>query len=191
MKNLIMIASLFSMLFQRCTGPVKSKPMDAENESKSSIYEIPLKTIDGKDFDLSTLKGKKILIVNTASQCGFTYQYDDLQKLHEKFGDKVAVLGFPANNFGGQEPGSNEQIQGFCKKNYGVTFQMFNKVSVKGSDIHPLFKWLSTKEMNGWNDKTPSWNFCKYLVSENGELLKFYSSSVKPLDPEITNAIQN
>lgn len=178
------------MLFQRCTGPVKSKPLDMENKSKTSVYDIQVKTIDGKDMPLSSFKGKKMLIVNTASQCGFTYQYEDLQKLHDQYGDKVVVLGFPANNFGGQEPGSNEQIQGFCKKNYGVTFQMFQKVSVKGSDSHPLFKWLSSKELNGWNDKSPTWNFCKYLVSETGELLKFYGSSVKPLDKEILDAIQ-
>jgi len=189
MKKIIMVCSILSFLFHNCTGSVKSKPLNSV--SKTSIYDIPLKTIDGKDFSLATLKGKKILIVNTASFCGFTNQYAELQKLHEKYGDKVAVLGFPSNDFGGQEPENEQTIKQFCQKNYGVTFQMFSKISVKGEKMHPLYKWLSSKELNGWNDKAPSWNFSKYLINENGELIKFYSSTVKPLDPEIINAIQN
>jgi glutathione peroxidase len=132
--------------------------------------------IDGKTIDFSQYKGKPVLIVNTASKCGNTPQYADLQKLHEQYGDKVIILGFPANNFGGQEPGSNIQIAEFCQQNYGVSFQMFEKISVKGDDQHELYKWL--KEKTG---QEPTWNFCKYLVKPDGTV-KFFSSKVKPLD---------
>jgi glutathione peroxidase len=124
-----------------------------------------------------------------ASECGYTGQYKGLQELWEKYSDKVTVIGFPANNFGGQEPGSNEEIQTFCSKNYGVTFPMFEKISVKGDDTHELYKWLTDKEQNGWNDKAPVWNFSKYLVSEDGKLLKFYSTKVAPMDAEITGQL--
>ena len=149
-----------------------------------SIYDFKVKSIEGKDVELSQYKGKYMLIVNTASKCGYTPQYADLEKLHEQFGDKVAVLGFPANNFLWQEPGSSKEIAAFCEKNYGVKFQMFEKVSVKGSDKAPLYKWLEAK-----TGETPSWNFCKYLISPQGEVLGFYPSKVKPLDKEITDKI--
>jgi glutathione peroxidase len=110
--------------------------------------------------------------------------------LNNKYGDKVTILGFPANNFMGQEPGSNEEIKGFCQKNYGVTFQMFEKVSVKGKDVHPLYQWLSDKALNGWNDQAPSWNFCKYLINEKGELVKFFPSKVAPMSDEITSLLK-
>jgi glutathione peroxidase len=169
---------------------VESRPKSQENNmSATSFYDFKVKTIDGKDFDLKSLKGKKVLIVNTASECGFTPQYKDLQALHEKYKEKLTIIGFPANNFGGQEPGSNTEIKGFCEKNYGVTFQMMEKISVKGSDMHPLYKWLSTKEQNGWNNETPNWNFCKYLIDENGQLLKFFNSSVKPMSSDITSVL--
>jgi glutathione peroxidase len=155
-----------------------------------SIYDFKIKSIDGKEIDFSKYKGKKLLIVNVASKCGYTPQYKDLQELNTKYGDKVTILGFPANNFMGQEPGNNDEIKGFCEKNYGVTFQLFEKISVKGSDIHPLYQWLSKKELNGWNDKAPSWNFCKYLVNENGELVKFFPSSVVPTSEEITSLLK-
>ena len=142
----------------------------------SSIYDFKINSLDGKLIDFSQYKGKTLLIVNTASECGYTPQYADLQKLHEQYGQTVTILGFPANNFGGQEPGSNDQIASFCKKNYGVTFQMFEKVSVKGEDQHPLYQWL--KEKSG---SEPTWNFCKYLVKPDGTV-KFFSSKVKPLD---------
>jgi len=161
-----------------------------ENNLSKTVHDFTLKTIDGKDVNLAAYKGKKILIVNVASKCGYTPQYDELQKFHEKYGEKVAVLGFPANNFGGQEPGSNEEIATFCKKNYGVSFQMFAKISVTGEDQHPLYKWLSTKAENGWNDQAPRWNFCKYLVDENGKLLKYFGSGVKPFDDEIVNLVK-
>ncbi len=151
----------------------------------SSIYDFKVEAIDGTTIDFSEYKGKKLLIVNTASKCGYTPQYEDLQTLHEEYGDKLVILGFPSNNFMGQEPGTNLQIAEFCSENYGVTFQMFAKVEVKGKDQHPLYKWLSNKDLNGWNDDAPSWNFCKYLIDENGKLVKFYKSSVKPMDQEI------
>lgn len=153
--------------------PLKSTDM--------SFYDFELKGIDGRKVDLNAYKGKKILIVNVASECGYTPQYEDLQNLHEQFGNKVAVFGFPANNFGGQEPGTNQEIVEFCQANYGVSFQMFEKISVVGKDKHPLYKWL--KEQSG---EEPNWNFCKYLLDENGKVLAFYPSSVNPLDEQIT-----
>jgi glutathione peroxidase len=149
----------------------------------SSIYDFKMKSLEGQEIDFSKYKGKALLIVNVASKCGFTPQYADLEKLHENYGSKVTVLGFPANNFGSQEPGTNEQIADFCKKNYGVSFQMFEKISVKGDDQHPLYKWL--KEKTG---QEPSWNFCKYLVKPDGTV-KFFASKVNPLDKEIVNEI--
>src|SRR5579871_3395356 len=148
-----------------------------------SLYDFKVNSLEGKEIDFSQYKGKTLLIVNVASKCGYTPQYTDLQKLHELYGSKVTLLGFPANNFGAQEPGSNVEIGEFCKKNYGVTFQMFEKVSVKGEDQHPLYAWL--KEKTG---QEPTWNFCKYLVKPDGTV-KFFPSKVKPLDPEITGEL--
>lgn len=141
-----------------------------------SIYDFKVNSLEGESIDFAKYKGKTLLIVNTASKCGYTPQYADLQKLHEQYGDRVTILGFPANNFGAQEPGTNTQIAEFCEKNYGVSFQMFEKISVKGDDQHPLYQWL--KEKTG---QEPSWNFCKYLVKPDGTV-KFYASKVKPLD---------
>ena len=149
----------------------------------TSLYDFKMNSLDGKVIDFSQYKGKTLLIVNTASECGFTPQYADLQKLNEQYGSKVTILGFPANNFGGQEPGTSAQISSFCKKNYGVTFQMFEKISVKGDDQHPLYKWL--KEKTG---EEPTWNFCKYLVKPDGTV-KFFPSKVKPLDNEIVSQL--
>lgn len=152
----------------------------------TGIHDFKLKTLDGKPMDMAQFKGKKMLIVNTASKCGYTKQYADLQELHEKFGSKITVVGFPANNFGGQEPGSNEEIASFCKKNFGVSFPMAEKVSVKGSDIHPLFKYL-TEEAGKMGVKEPiKWNFTKFLIDENGKLLEVFPSGVKPTDEAIT-----
>lgn len=148
-----------------------------------SIYDFKVNSLDGKEIDFSRYKGKNLLIVNVASECGFTPQYADLQKLHSQYGDRVVILGFPANNFGGQEPGSSLQIAQFCEKNYGVKFQMFEKISVKGGDQHPLYQWL--KEKTG---QEPTWNFCKYLVKPDGTV-RFFPSKVKPLDQEILNAL--
>lgn len=184
------------LLLGACTGAnsTKSKPETTDvifssMQNKPSFYDFKMKDINGNEVDFSTFKGKKVLLVNVASKCGYTPQYAELEELNKKYGDKVVVLGFPANNFGNQEPGSNAQIAEFCRVNYGVTFQMFEKISVKGDDMHPLYKWLSTKELNGWNNEAPKWNFAKYLVNENGELVKFFGSGVKPMSNEILSAI--
>ena len=151
----------------------------------TSVYDFTVKSIDGKDVKLSQYKGKKLLIVNTASECGYTPQYKELEALYKQHGNKVTVLGFPANNFGGQEPGTEAQIATFCEKNYGVTFPLFSKVSVKGADMAPLYKYLSDRTQNGTVGEAPSWNFCKYLVDEKGHVVKFYPSKVTPLSPEL------
>jgi glutathione peroxidase len=164
---------------------VAARPTETMQETKGSIYDFTMTAIDGEEIPLNRYKGKKVLIVNTASECGFTPQYESLQKLHETHGDKLVILGFPANNFGQQEPGSNLEIANFCKANYGVSFQMFSKISVKGDDMHPLYQWLSDKDKNGWNDQVPGWNFCKYLVNENGELVKYYASAIDPMSNEL------
>ena len=156
-----------------------------------SFYDINAKTIDGHTVSMEKYRGKKILIVNVASKCGFTSQYEGLQRLHEIYGESFAVLGFPSNNFLWQEPGTNSEIQNFCKLNYGVTFQMFEKIHVKGKYQHPLYKWLSDSKLNGWNDKTPSWNFCKYLIDEKGKLLEYYNMRTAPEDTVITRHLRN
>jgi glutathione peroxidase len=161
-----------------------------DTKSGKTIYDFTMKSIDGQDVSLAQYKGKKILIVNVASECGYTPQYKGLEELYEKYKDKLVVLGFPANNFGEQEPGTNEEIKKFCTSEYNVTFPMFAKISVIGEDRDELYKWLTTKELNGWNEQAPSWNFCKYLIDESGELMKFYSFRVKPLDDEIISAIK-
>jgi len=151
--------------------------------SAGSLYDFKVNALDGKAIDFSKYKGKTLLIVNVASKCGNTPQYADLQKLHETYGDKVTILGFPANNFGGQEPGTNAEIGEFCSKNYGVTFQMFEKISVKGDDVHPLYAYL--KEKTG---SEPTWNFCKYLVKADGTV-KFFNSKVQPMDKQIIDLL--
>lgn len=148
-----------------------------------SLYDFKMNAIDGKPIEFSAYKGKTLLIVNVASKCGYTPQYADLQKLHETYGNKVTILGFPANNFGGQEPGANAEIATFCQKNYGVSFQMFEKISVIGADQHPLYAWL--KEKTG---KEPTWNFCKYIVKPDGTV-KFFNSKVTPMSKEITDEL--
>lgn len=194
MKNLLI---LFAFIALACNTNSQSQVKDEtllnleDMLIEKSFYDFKMKDIDGNDVDFNQYKGKKVLVVNVASKCGYTPQYAELQELNEKYGDQIAILGFPANNFGGQEPGSNEDIKQFCTENYGVTFQMFDKISVKGVDKHPLYRWLSDKDLNGWNDKEPSWNFCKYFIDENGQLKKFLPSSVKPMDEEIISLIQS
>lgn len=151
--------------------------------SASSVYDFKVNSLEGKLIDFSQYKGKTLLIVNTASKCGYTPQYADLQKLNEAYGSKVVILGFPANNFGKQEPGTNTEIGEFCQKNYGVTFQMFEKISVKGDDQHELYKFL--KEKTG---QEPTWNFCKYLVKPDGTIT-FFPSKVNPMDKQIVDAL--
>ncbi len=163
-------------------------PANAAAPTKS-LYDFTVNSLDGKAVSLKGFKGKKVVILNVASKCGFTPQYADWEKFYKEHGDKIVVLGFPANNFKSQEPGSSEEIAEFCKKNYGVTFPMFEKVSVLGDDQSPLYKWLTDKSLNGWNDKVPTWNFCKYVINEKGELTHFFASKVKPEDDEFKKAV--
>lgn len=156
-------------------------------EPTASIYEIKIKTLNGDDLDLSAYKGKKLLIVNVASKCGLTPQYEELQKLHEQYGDKVTLLGVPCNQFLGQEPGSSEEIATFCSVNYGVTFQLTEKVNVKGNEQHALYEWLTKKSLNGAEDSEVKWNFQKYLIDENGRLEAVFSPRTTPLDEEIVS----
>jgi glutathione peroxidase len=154
----------------------------------NSVYDFKLKTIDGADFNLAKYRGKKVLIVNTASKCGYTPQYAELQKLADKYKDKLVVVGFPANNFGGQEPGANTEIKSFCQKNYGVTFPLSTKISVKGDDIAPLFKYLTSAPNPDFTGEI-KWNFEKFLIDENGKLVHRYRSAVTPLSDQITKEL--
>ncbi len=162
-----------------------------DNGPKPSIHTFKVKTIEGQDFDMATLKGKKVLIVNTASECGLTPQYKQLEEVFEKYKDKnFTIIGFPANNFGSQEPGSNTEIKAFCTKNYGVTFQMMEKVSVKGDDMCELYKWLTQKEKNGVASSSVKWNFQKYMIDEEGHLVDSVSPTKKPNCDKIINWIE-
>lgn len=199
MKKLVKLLSLLPVLgmMVACSGNNNSntatagtttdKTMATETQAQQGFYDFKLSSLEGKEVNLSDYKGKKILLVNTASECGYTPQYADLEQLHDTYGDKVVILGFPANNFGGQEPGSNEEIAQFCQKNYGVSFQMMEKISVVGEDKHPLYTWLAE---NAPNHEEPNWNFCKYLVNEDGKVVAFFPSKVKPTDEAIVMAIQ-
>ena len=162
----------------------------AQTAQKPGFYDLKFKTLDGKDFKFSELKGKKVMIVNTASKCGYTPQYAELEEVFEKYkGQNFVILGFPANNFGGQEPGTNAEIGEFCKKNYGVSFQMMEKSSVKGNDMNPVYKWLTSKEMNGVEDNRVSWNFNKFLIDANGKFVAHYDSRISPKDQKIIDFI--
>lgn len=158
--------------------------------AQKSFYDFKVESIDGSEFDLSQLKGKKVLVVNTASKCGFTPQYEGLEKLYEQYGkSNFVIIGFPANNFMKQEPGTNEEIAEFCEKNYGVSFPMMAKISVKGNDMHELYRWLTEKAENGVLDSEVSWNFQKYLIDENGHLVTTYPPKTKPDDEKIVDWI--
>lgn len=175
MKTIILFASL---LF---TGVLFSQ----------TIYDYKVEDINGKSFDLSSLKGKKVMIVNTASKCGLTPQYEQLEELYEKYKEQnFVIVGFPANNFMKQEPGTNDEIESFCQKNYGVTFPMMSKISVKGNDMNPLYKFLTTKSLNKLEDNDVKWNFQKYLIDEKGILVKVISPSTSPTDKDIIKWIE-
>ncbi len=147
---------------------------------KTSFYDFKVKTLEGDNFDLSSLKGKKVMVVNTASKCGYTPQYKELEEVYEKYGDLLVIIGFPANNFMNQEPGTASDIRKFCTENYGVTFPVMQKISVKGDDMAPLYKWLTSKKENGVLDSEVKWNFQKYLIDENGNLVDVVYSKEKP-----------
>ncbi len=177
------IFSLLALPLFSCAPP----PPD---DLPKTIYEYKVESLDGGTINFADYRGKKILIVNTASKCGFTPQYAGLEDLYKKHSDKLVIIGFPANNFGKQEPGSNEEIGTFCQKNYGVTFPMAAKVSVKGKDIAPVYQWLTNESANGYKSSTVGWNFQKYLINEKGELVGVFESSVKPDAPELMAAIE-
>ena len=168
------------------TAPVKNSTVPV------SFYSLKDTTIDGKEFDFSQLKGKKVLLVNTASDCGYTGQYEELQKLYTRFSDKLMIIGFPANDFKEQEKGTDEEIAEFCKVNYAVSFLLMKKSSViKDKQQNEVFKWLTDAAKNGWNRQQPTWNFSKYLVDEEGRLINYFDPGLSPLDKEIITAIEN
>ncbi|PID91481.1 MAG: glutathione peroxidase [Bacteroidetes bacterium] len=159
--------------------------------AQKSFHDFKVKAIDGTEFDLAQFKGKKVLVVNTASKCGLTPQYEDLEKLYKTYGgDDFVIVGFPANNFLRQEPGSNEEIASFCKVNYGVSFPMMAKISVKGKDMHELYHWLTEKDLNGVKDSEVKWNFQKYMIDEQGRLVDVLSPRTKPYDPKLVSWIE-
>lgn len=183
--NIIKFSILF-ILFQFSINPTSQlKPKE-----NMSIYNIKINAIDGSPINLNDYKGKHILFVNVASECGFTGQYEDLQKLYDTYQDKLMVIGVPCNQFGGQEPGTSSDIQTFCKKNYGVTFLITEKVDVKGKNQHPLYQWLTDKNLNGIENTTVKWNFHKYLVNSEGQFVDYFYSITKPLSSKITRQLK-
>lgn len=188
MKKIIGMG-LFSFL--SIFGFGQSKNIVADYNGKEPVYKFTVKDISGKDFNFSDLRGKKILIVNTASKCGLTPQYKDLETLYETYKDKnFIIIGFPANNFLKQEPGSDSTIAEFCQLNYGVTFPMMSKISVKGADIHPLYSYLTSVELNGYTNSEVGWNFQKYAINEQGFLVGIYAPTVSPMAKEIIEWIE-
>lgn len=187
----IAISTIFLSVFLQITN-VSAQVVATQSEINATtkpIYDFKVEGLEGGTIDFSKFKGKKILIVNTASKCGYTKQYEGLQKLYDTYKDKLVIVGFPANNFGGQEPGTNTEIQEFCKKNYGVTFPMAAKVSVKGDDTAPIFKWLCSKTENGVMDAEIKWNFGKFLLDEKGNLIQYFPSKVDPMSEDITSKL--
>ena len=194
MKNTIFLFSAIISLWS-CQNQAQLKQVNesetAKTMAKETIYQFKVKTLEGGDFDFSTLKGKKILIVNTASKCGLTPQYEQLQAIYDKYKNQnFVIVGFPANNFMSQEPGTSGEIAEFCQRNYGVTFPMMDKISVKGKDMHPMYQFLTQKSKNGLQDSEVEWNFQKYLINENGELAKVVGPRILPTDAEITSWIE-
>jgi len=184
MKLVNFIATLLAVLFMNNLAAQNNVTPPAD------FYSLSFKTITGENFKFGQLKGKKVLIVNTASKCGYTPQFEQLEELHKTYGSKLVVLGFPSNDFGAQDPGTNQDIKAFCEENYGVTFMMMDKSSVKGKDKNKVYQWLTSKEKNGWNSTEPSWNFGKYLIDEKGMLLGFFPSKVKPTDKQIVDMLK-
>ncbi|TRW97184.1 glutathione peroxidase [Flavobacterium gawalongense] len=194
MKNLLFLASCAILLFS-CQNQAQISKSNSniisKNMSKETIYQFKVADLSGNTFDFASLKGKKIMIVNTASKCGLTPQYKDLEALYKEYKDKgFVIVGFPANNFASQEPGTNEEIATFCQLNYGVTFPMMDKVSVKGDDMSEVYQFLTQKSKNGLQDSEVEWNFQKYLINEKGELEKVISPKTLPTDASIVNWIK-
>lgn len=175
LSALLFLTAAFSMSFK---------------EPNMSIYNFSIQSTEGETINIKDYKGKKILFVNVASKCGYTKQYKDLQALYEKYQDKLVIIGFPCNQFGGQEPGTEEEIQAFCEKNFGVTFPLTEKINVKGGDKHEIYQWLTEKEKNGVKDTSIKWNFFKFLVDEEGKLIESYGSRTNPMDEEITQHLK-
>lgn len=176
----VIVVGIIASLSNAFSSDGDKKPVE------KTIFDFTINAISGKEINFKDFHGKYLLLVNTASKCGYTPQYSDLQKLHEQYPDKLVVIGFPANNFLWQEPGGNQAIEEFCKVNYGVTFLITEKISVKGGDRHPIYAWLESK-----TGKKPSWNFCKYLIDPTGNTVEFFPSKVNPLDKAITDKIKS
>ena len=194
MKKLAIVACGL-MLLCSCQNQAQNKKAKSTEKTipmaKESIYQYKVTDLYGKEFDFAALKGKKVIIVNTASKCGLTPQYEDLEALYKEYKDKgLVIIGFPANNFASQEPGTNKEIAEFCQLNYGVTFPMMEKISVKGDDMAPIYHFLTEKSKNGLQDSDVEWNFQKYLINENGELEKVIGPRTSPKDDEIVNWIK-
>jgi glutathione peroxidase len=197
MKKIIRTLAII-LLLASCQEKTNNKTVamnsekQAETVTKETIYQFKVKDLYEKEFDFASLKGKKVLIVNTASECGLTPQYKDLEAIYKKYSDKnFVIIGFPANNFGEQEPGTNKEIATFCQQNYGVTFPMMSKISVKGKDMSEVYQFLTQKSKNGLQDSEVEWNFQKYLINEKGELVKVLSPRVLPTDAEIVDWINS
>lgn len=181
---------LIILIFLSCAH--RESPKTAVTKTitmNNSIHQFKISSLNGGTIDFSTFKGRKILVVNTASECGYTPQYAGLQELSEEYAQTLVVVGFPSNDFGGQEPGSSEEIQSFCQKNFGVTFPLTEKITVKGKEAHPIYQWLTSKEKNGVMDSEVKWNFNKFLLDENGVLLKKFDSDTEPLSESITGML--
>jgi len=178
MKNIFLyIFFIFNIVFTK--GDIVS----------SNFYSINFKNILGEEKSFKEFSGKKILIVNVASYCGYTRQYKDLQKLQDSYGDKLQVIAFPCNDFGSQEPGNNSQIAQFCESNYSIKFPVMSKINIRKTPIHPVYKWLTNSDLNGWNNSKPKWNFYKYLIDEDGNLIKSFGSNTSPLSSEIIQSL--
>lgn len=191
MKKLTTLLSLAIGLLLGCQNKIIDKPITELMQDRPDIYGFKVTDLYGDDFDFAELKGKKILIVNTASKCGLTPQYKDLQALYDKYKDQnFIIVGFPANNFMSQEPGTNQEIAEFCELNFGVTFPMMSKISVKGKDIAPIYKFLTQESQNGFADSEVEWNFQKYLINEKGQLEKVVGPRILPTDDEIIKWIE-
>jgi glutathione peroxidase len=179
------------MWYAKLRGKNVTELANAQKQPPVSFYSLKATLNNGDTLDFAGLKGKKVMLVNTASDCGYTNQYNDLQKLSEEYKNKLFVIGFPANDFKAQEKGSDEEIAKFCKGNFGITFPIMKKsVVIKGAEQNEIFKWLSDSTKNGWNNKPPSWNFAKYIVDENGILTNYFGSSISPLSNDVISAIK-